>query len=230
MTTGPSHAGQCRPKSFTGAVLPKGWRIRQRVAEDHAAIRDLLRRAYPPPHGSECIWSLDALSSHLERFPVGQMVLLDGHGRLRGTSTTLRTSPEQAFSPHTWSEITGRGTLSTHQPEGSVLYGVNIAIDPAWQGHGLGRALYHARFSLGRELGCTAFAAGARIPGFHLQAHRMTVGEYIAKVVRGELFDPTLSRQLALGFEVIGELPDYAYDHETLGHAALIVKPLGGQP
>ncbi len=230
MTRGAPHAVPCRSDSFTGPALPEDWQIRQREVDDHPAIRDLLQRAYPPPHGPECIWSLDALASHLERFPIGQVVVVDAQGQLRGTSTTLRTSPERAFSPHTWAAITGRGTLSTHQPEGMLLYGVNIAVDPAWQGHGLGRALYQARFALGRELGCSAFVAGARIPGFHLQAHRMTAGEYIARVVRGELFDPTLSRQLALGFEVIGELPDYAYDHETQGHAALIVKPLGGQP
>lgn len=209
--------------------LPRGYVLRQRVNQDHEEIQSLLRRAYPPPHGSECVWSMAALEQHLQHFPEGQFVIQDADAILRATSTTLRVGRERAFSPHTWMAITGMGTLSTHDPAGEILYGVNIAVDPDCQGRGLAHALYRTRFELGRRLGCSAFAAGARIPGFHSMAGQFSPEEYVARVIGGEIFDPTLSKQLALGFHVVGVLPDYAYDHETLGHAALIVKNLRGE-
>lgn len=207
--------------------LPWGWLLRTRTAEDHEGIRALMQRVYPHPHGPECVWSTDTLGQHLRQFPEGLFVIQDDQGTLRGTSTTMRVNRDRAFAPHTWLEITGKGTLGPHDPTGEILYGVNLAVDPAYQGLGLGRLLYDARFQLGQRLGCSAFVTGARIPGFHRMAGWYTPEEYVGKVVAGEYRDPTLSKQLALGFKVVGVLRDYAYDHETLGHAALIVKSLG---
>ena len=54
----------------------------------------------------------------------------------------------------------------------------------------------------------------------------MSPEEYLAEVAAGRLFDPTVSKQMAVGFQVRGLLRDYAPDPETLGHAALIVMEL----
>ncbi len=219
------------PKGRASRVQPRpDVRVRRRDLDDFEAIQDLLRRAYPPPHGPEAIWGAKNLLRHLARFPEGQLVAQDPEGRLIGTATSMRLTLGAALAPHTWSEITGRGSLRTHDPEGEALYGVNIAVAPEVQGQGIGRALYEARIQLGRRLGCQAFVAGARIPGYHLVVERMTPQAYLDAVVRGELFDPTLSRQLRVGFQVRGLLEHYAPDPETLGHAALIVLDLMGPP
>jgi GNAT superfamily N-acetyltransferase len=185
-------------------------------------IRDLMARVYPPPHGPEAIWSAANLVRHLECFPEGQLVV-EVEGVLVGTATTHRVPLASALAPHTWSGITGHGSLSTHDPEGEALYGVNVAVDPAWQGRGVGSLLYQGRIALGRRLGCRAFVAGARIPGYHLVAADLSPEAYVAEVAAGRRFDPTLSKQLHLGFQARGVLRDYAPDVETLGHAALIV-------
>lgn len=206
--------------------LPAGWRLRTRTDADHSGIRLLMRAVYAPPHGPECVWSEGSLHQHLANFPEGQFVVTDEAGTIRGTSTTHRVSLEKALRPHTWSGITGAGTLSTHEPDGEVLYGVNIAVDPSCQGHGIGRELYRARLDLGRSIGCGRFAAGARLSGYHMHADKLSPDAYVDQVVAGSIFDPTLSKQLALGFRVAGLLPGYAYDYQTLGHAALIVMDL----
>ncbi|WP_243317741.1 GNAT family N-acetyltransferase [Geothrix paludis] len=198
---------------------------RLRRPDDVPGIRDLMARVYPPPHGPEAVWSAENLLRHIERFPEGQMVVEAGE-RLVGTSTAQRVPLAAALAPHTWSLITGRGSLSTHDPEGDALYGVNIAVDPAWQDQGIGRLLYEGRIELGRRLGCRAFVAGARIPGYHRVAHEMSPEAYVEAVVAGRIFDSTLSKQLRVGFQVRGVLRDYAPDPETLGHAALIVMEL----
>ncbi|HEY3400482.1 MAG TPA: GNAT family N-acetyltransferase [Geothrix sp.] len=199
--------------------------LRLRTPEDVGEIRNLMVRVYPPPHGPEAVWSAENLRRHLAVFPEGQMVVEAGE-HLVGTATAQRVSLAAALAPHTWSGITGHGSLSTHDPTGEALYGVNIAVDPAWQGRGIGRLLYQARIELARRLGCQAFVAGARIPGYHRHAEKLGPEAYVEAVVAGRIFDPTLSKQLQVGFQVRGVLRDYTHDVETIGHAALIVMEL----
>jgi len=201
--------------------------VRMRRVEDLATIIRLMEHVYPPDRfGPSAIWKEENLHRHMARFPEGQMVALDLEGNVLGTSTTLRTNRALAVNPHTWGEITGHGTLSTHNPLGEVLYGVNIAVEPSCQGKGVGRALYQARIELARDSGCSVFAAGARIPGYAAQQHEMTPEAYLKAVVEGFIFDPTLSKQLKMGFRMMGLLRDYAPDPETCNHAALIVMEL----
>lgn len=200
--------------------------IRPRGLGDLEGIQSLLRRLYRPPHGAEAVWSQESLLRHLARFPEGQVVAEDETGRIVGTATCMRVSMGSALIPHTWLGITGGGGLPNHDPQGDVLYGVNIAVDRGLQGRGIGRALYDARLRLGRSLGCRAFFAGARIPGYRRFADRLTPEAYVDGVVRGTCFDPTLSKQLRIGFRVLGILENYAPDPETLGHAALIAMEL----
>lgn len=210
-------------------TLPKprpATHVRNRLPEDIPEIRALMSRAYPPPHGPEAIWSETTLAAHLAVFPEGQWVALDAGGQLVASATAMRVASSLALAPHTWADITGRGQLTTHDPAGDALYGVNIVVDPRCQGQGYARLLYDARVELARRLGCRWIIAGARIPGYHHLAERLSPEAYVEAVVRGEVFDPTLSKQLKVGFQVRGVLRDYAYDHETHNHAALITYAL----
>jgi len=200
--------------------------VRLRQPEDIPAIRALMARAYPQPHGPEAVWSEATLLAHLRVFPEGQFVTVTPAGSITGSASSLRIDSGLALAPHTWSDITGGGQLSTHDPRGDALYGVNIVVEPACHGMGYARLLYEARIRLARQLGCQCMVAGARIPGYHRWADRMTPKDYVEAVIRGELFDPTLSKQLKIGFQVQCVLQDYAPDPETLGHAALIVLPV----
>ena len=54
----------------------------------------------------------------------------------------------------------------------------------------------------------------------------MDVAKYFEKVKAGELFDPTVSVQQKLGFEIVGLMKDYLHD-PTCGNAgALLVLPV----
>lgn len=205
------------------ADIPEGVRIRNTTRDDLPQIPDLMRRVYPPPlHGPEAVWSEGNLRSHLGIYPSGQLVAEDKKGRIIGTATSMRVGLDTALAPHTWSAITGHGTLGTHQRDGEVLYGVNIAVDPAYQGQGIGHGLYRKRLELGHREGCLAFIAGARLAGYFRHAY-LDPEDYLEAVREGRIFDPTISKQMSLGFMVVGLLRNYAPDPETQGHAALII-------
>ena len=210
-----------RLRSLLNPVVPA---LRQ--AADIPGVIELMKRVYRPPHGPEALWKPEALAAHLERFPQGQILLKDGSGRVLADSTGAILPSALALRPHTWSEATGRGTLSTHDPGGDVFYGVDIAVDPSLQGMGLAKKLYNARLELARVLGCRWFAAGARIPGYHKVAHLLNPETYLKEVVAGLRFDPTLSKQLKLGFTAVCLLPGYLADVESLDHAVLIVRSM----
>lgn len=204
----------------------ESFKVRNRMEVDVPSIRALMKRAYPPPHGPEAVWAERTLLAHLRTFPEGQWVVVSEDGRVVGSATSMRVDAHRAMSRHTWMDITGHGQLTTHEPDGDVLYGVNVVVDPDHQGKGLARRLYDARFDLARRLGCKWIVAGARIPGYHKFAGELSPAEYVGRVVKGSIFDPTLSKQLKMGFHVWGLLPEYAPDPETLGHAALIIRPV----
>jgi GNAT superfamily N-acetyltransferase len=148
--------------------LPADWVLRPRLAKDIPAVIELMRRVYVQPHGPEAVWPAETLAKHLEIFPEGQILIVDGQGKVFADSTSMMVTSEKAMRPHRWSEITGHGTLATHDPTGDVFYGVDLAVDPEFQGTGLAHILYEARIALAIHMGCRSFVAGGRMPGYHL--------------------------------------------------------------
>ena len=103
------------------------------------------------------------------------------------------------------------------------MYGAEVMVDPERQGMGIGSRLYDARRELVVRLGLRRIRAGARLRHYHQYAAEMTPSEYVARVERGELSDPTLSFQLKRGFRVIAVVSGYLrHDPESLGFAAVI--------
>jgi GNAT superfamily N-acetyltransferase len=124
-----------------------------------------------------------------------------------------------------WRDFTAGGTFTNHDPSGRTLYGAEVMVDPEVQGGGAGSALYVARDELLRDLGLLRIRAGARLRGYHAWAGRLTPEEYVQRVVRGELRDPTLTFQLNRGFRVVAVVSGYlSHDPDSLGYAAVIEK------
>ena len=96
-------------------------------------------------------------------------------------------------------------------------------VKPTLQRSGIGKKIYQARRELAERLGLLRIRAGARLRGYHRYAHRMSAEEYVIRVVRGKLHDPTLSFQLKQGFHVLSVVSGYLhYDPESRGYAAII--------
>ena len=166
--------------------------------------------------------SADDIRAYADVFPAGYFVaLVDGRPVGQGAGIYLDfdfDSPQ-----HTIAGITGEHQCGNHDPDGDWYYGTDITVHPEFRGRGIGGLLYEARKGLVRDDGKRGIIAGASLPGYLHHKHSMSAGEYVDRVVSGELSDPTLSFQLSHGFEVRGMLEGYLEDEADDGWAALIV-------
>ncbi|NWF79958.1 MAG: GNAT family N-acetyltransferase [Chloroflexi bacterium] len=168
-------------------------------------------------------WMNEAdFAAHLQVFPEGQHVALDG-ARVVAQSSTLRLSAARAFAPHTYREITGANRFTTHDPAGEWLYGADMSVHPDYRGRRISSMLYDTRKALVRRLGLRGIVAGGALPGYHHYASQLSVEAYVAEVVAGRLFDPTLTTQLRNGFAVRGILRGYLGGGELVEDATLLV-------
>src|SRR5690606_12453929 len=153
-----------------------------------------MKAAYPNWQGN--YWSLSAIENLITRFPEGQIVV-KVNGKVVGCALSIVVRYSKYGDNHTYKQITGNYTFSTHDAEGDTLYGIEIFIHPEHRGLRLGRRLYDARKELCEELNLKAIVFGGRIPEYHKHADSISPKEYIQKVKRKDIYDPVLSFQLS---------------------------------
>src|SRR5215468_7488845 len=95
---------------------------------------------------------------HVELFADGQFVVLD-RDRVVGATTTVRRHFDFAEVRHTFADVFAGGWLTSHEPDGPWLYGLDVGVHPAYRRRGIGMALYAARHDTVRRLGM----AGQRV-------------------------------------------------------------------
>lgn len=164
-------------------------------------------------------------AAHIQRFPEGQFAMVENAtGWVVAGSTDFRTSAvDFEHFEHRYIEAVDHNWLSHHNPQGDWLYGADLGVLPAYRRRGLATRLYQTRQALVRRLGLQGHVAGGLLRGFGPCKAVMSVEEYVAKVVAGEIFDPTLSVQLKCGFTVHGIIQHYVDDPACDGKAAFIV-------
>ena len=125
---------------------------------------------------------------------------------------------------HSYQEITGNYTFSTHTPDGDVLYGIDIFIKPQYRGLRLGRRLYDYRKELCERLNLRGVAFGGRIPNYHKYSDTLSPKEYIAKVRRKEIHDPVLNFQVSNDFHPTKVLKNYLEGDDASNDYAVLLE------
>ncbi len=193
--------------------------LRQLCPDDYSDVQHIMNEVYPNLDGS---WPKKKFLAQVSVFPEGQICIED-HGRVVAAALSVIVDYDKFGDQHTYDEITGNAYLTTHDPQGDVLYGVDVFVHPDYRGMRLGRRLYEARKELCQSLNLRAIVAGGRIPNYQKYADTMTPQAYIEQVRCKLIYDPILTFQLSNEFEVKRVLKGYLpEDRESRGYATLL--------
>lgn len=170
-------------------------------------------------------WKKGHLESHIDIFPEGQ-ICVEYDDRIIGSCSSLIINFDEYDNKHTWDEITDKGYITNHDPEGRNLYGIEVMVHPEFRGMKIGRRLYNARKDLARKLNLESIIIGGRIPKYHKYAKELTPREYVEEVVYKNIYDPVLTFQIMNGFVLKRINPNYLPDDDaSLKYATLMEWP-----
>lgn len=189
--------------------------------EDYAELKEVMIEAYTNMPGS--YWGEKQIKNLVEKFPEGQ-VIIKVNGELAGCALSIILDYNQFDDHHTYEDITGNYTFSTHTNRGDVLYGIDVFIKSEYRGLRLGRRLYDYRKELAEKLNLRGIAFGGRIPNYHKYAEQMSPKEYIDSVRRKEIHDPVLNFQISNDFHPSKILKGYLEGDKASNEFAVLLE------
>jgi len=193
-------------------------KLRRIAAGDYAAITALQLKCFPGMKP----WNESQFANLLGNFPEGQVCIQYGK-KIIASSCSLIINFDDYTETSSWHELTDGGNISNHDMYGDSLYGVEIMVDPSFQGMKLSRRLYDARKNTARKHNLKKIIIGGRLPAYHHYAATLSIDEFVGKVIDKSLYDPVLTAQLSNGFSLKRVLPGYLpNDKESCGYATLL--------
>lgn len=152
-------------------------------------------------------WKKQHIEQLTSMFPEGQVVLkIDGN--IAGCALSLIVDYDKIEDNHTYADIIEGDAFKNHDPDGDILYGIDVFIKPEYRGLRLGRRLYDYRKEICENLNLKGIVFGGRMPNFHKHKD-LTPKEYIEKVKRKEIHDPVLNFQISNDFHPVRILKGY---------------------
>ena len=195
--------------------------IRNLQMEDYEQLSQSFTRVYAD--GSDVIWTREQIKKLIDIFPEGQIVTVVDD-KIVGCALSLIVDYNLVKNDHTYAQVTGNETFSTHNPHGNILYGIEVFIHPQYRGLRLARRMYEYRKDLCESLNLKAIMFGGRIPNYHKYADKLRPKEYINKVRQKEIFDPVLTFQLSNDFHVRKVMRNYLPNDEESKHYACLLQ------
>ena len=198
----------------------KSIELRNLKIEDYKELKKSMIESYPDMMDS--FWKENQIELLLEKFPEGQLVIVVD-GVVVGSALSLLVTEDFAFKTRTYKAITANYTFKSHNPDGEVLYGIDVFINPQYRGLRLGRRLYDVRKELCEQLNLKSIIFAGRIPNYGKYKDEITPKVYIEKVKKKEIYDPVLSFQLSNDFHEVRVLKNYLEgDVESQEYAVLL--------
>lgn len=195
--------------------------LRYLTADDYEELKMAMKEAYPQM--AEPYWNKEQIETLINKFQEGQ-IIITVNGELAGCALSIIVDYRLFEDNHTYREITGNYTFSTHTDEGDILYGIDIFIRPKFRGLRLGRRLYDYRKELCERLNLKGIIFGGRIPNYHKYQDQLSPKTYIEKVRKKEIDDPVLNFQVSNDFHPIRVIRGYLEDDSASGEYAVLLK------
>ena len=195
--------------------------VRHLKLEDYIDLRNAMEKAYSD--STDDYWEKRDIRRLLNVFPDGQLCVAV-NDKVVALALSIIVDYSKFSDNHTYNQITANETFTTHDPDGDVLYGIEMFVHPDYRGMRLGRRLYDVRKELCENLNLRAVMAGGRIPNYGKYADQMTPRQYINKVSDKQIYDPTLTFQLSNNFHVKKILKNYLPDDEQSKEYATLLE------
>jgi ribosomal protein S18 acetylase RimI-like enzyme len=195
--------------------------VRNYGEKDFQALIGVQQSSFPPPFPADLLWNKEQLKSHLEHYPEGALCV-EINGEIVGSITGLLVDFNPEHPQHTWEEVTGSGSISTHNPEGKTLYIVDIGVKPAFRQLDLGKLLMQSIYERVIRDGLDRVLGGGRMPGYHRHSDQLSPKQYIKRVLEGELRDPVITFLMRCGRMPVCLIPNYLVDQESHNYALLM--------
>lgn len=193
-------------------------KLRQIKKEDYLQIIGIQQKCFPGMKP----WNESQFDNLLSIFPDGQTCIQYGK-KIIASSCSLIINFEDYTETSSWKELTDSGNITNHDKYGDTLYGLEMMVDPDYQGMKLSRRLYDARKNLAKKYNLKRIIVGGRIPSYHKYSTTLSIDEFVEKVINSSLYDPVLTAQLSNGFSLRRILPNYLPgDKESCGYATLL--------
>ncbi len=199
-------------------INPDDIKIRQINIKDYDQIMRLQLKCFVNMKP----WKKEQIQSQIDIFPEGQLCI-EYKSRIVASSSSLIVDIEIYDKEHKWYDISDHGYITNHNPDGDTLYGIEIMVDPDFQGIGLSRKIYDARKEIAIQYNLRRIVLGGRIPGLVNYRDKLTVEAYIDEVTKKNIFDPVLSVQIANGFILKRIIEKYLeMDEDSSGYATYL--------
>ena len=170
--------------------------IRKAQLNEAQEISILSARVYPP----EDAYTASQILGQINNFPEGVFVA-EYEGKIVGYCATSIIDEALALRQHSWDEITGGGFGSRHNPDGDVLYGIEVCVDPAYRRLRIGQRFYRARRELCRLMELKSIVFGGRMPGYQRRRKDYPVPtDYLRAVQDMEIRDQVINFQFKQRF------------------------------
>jgi predicted amidohydrolase/GNAT superfamily N-acetyltransferase len=189
--------------------------------KDYQELKTAMISAYS--NMPESYWKEHHIDSLINKFPEGQVVIKI-NGELAGCALSIIVDYDSFEEEHTYKEITGNYSFSTHSNDGDVLYGIDVFIKPTFRGLRLGRRLYDYRKEVAEKLNLRGIAFGGRMPNYHQFSEKISPKEYIEKVKRKEINDPVLNFQISNDFHPSKVMKGYLEGDEASNEFAVLME------
>ena len=191
------------------------YKVRNWKKSDIPALVKLHATVYPDM--VDTLYDSRIFQMKLKKFREGQfLVELDGEVIAYACAIIVQLEEEDAH--YTYSEITGGGTFSTHNPMGDTLYGADIAVHPDHRGRGVAALLYKERMKLLQRNNLRRMVVHGRIPDYSKVSGKYTAEEYVKKNIDGEIKDPALRAHIKAGYVVKSVLLDHMADSSSVDY------------
>lgn len=189
-------------------------------SSDGEAMERLQHRCFPPPFPQEDLWHAEDAATHVQNFPDCQFVA-EAEGSVVGTCSNM-ILPRPAIETATdWYALIGGRSMPNHNPNGDILFGVDISVDPDYRRLGIGKQFYQLRFDFVMEHKLSSYVTACRIPDLAKHPNLSEV-EYVDAVLKGELSDRTLTPFLKIGLRFINLRKDFMPDPESRNFSCLL--------